>query len=166
MSPDAIKLLEHIAQRLEILANDKQWLKRLSNGLTGLGCRSSLTECLRGFSTVLEELRYHKPDSARSLQQSHERVLSFAKSIDQKVKQGQKNLSFDTLALQTSLFLFVKKLRHIAKMARDELECQEATETKQNATPAKPERESWLWKLYEKTLKVIIDAVLGKVWHP
>ncbi len=39
-------------------------------------------------------------------------------------------------------------------------------EIEQNATPAKPERESWLWKLYEKTLKVIVDAVLGKVWHP
>ncbi len=39
-------------------------------------------------------------------------------------------------------------------------------ETKQNATLAKPERESWLWKLYEKTLKVIVDAVLERVWHP
>lgn len=36
-------------------------------------------------------------------------------------------------------------------------------ETKQNATPAKAERESWLWKLYEKTLKVVFDSVLEKV---
>ncbi len=42
----------------------------------------------------------------------------------------------------------------------------EPAEIEQNATPAKPERERWLWKLYEKTLKVIVDAVLGKVWHP
>jgi len=34
-------------------------------------------------------------------------------------------------------------------------------ETRQNTTLAKPERESWLWKLYEKTLKVIVEAVLG-----
>lgn len=33
-------------------------------------------------------------------------------------------------------------------------------ETKQNTTPAKPERESRWWRLYEITLKVIIDAVL------
>lgn len=33
-----------------------------------------------------------------------------------------------------------------------------------NATPVKSERESWLWKLYEKTLKVIVDAVLERVW--
>jgi hypothetical protein len=42
----------------------------------------------------------------------------------------------------------------------------EKDKTEKNATPAKPESESWLWKLYEKTLKVIVDAVLGKVWHP
>ena len=36
--------------------------------------------------------------------------------------------------------------------------------TEQNATPAKPERENWLWKLYEKTLKVIVDTVLDRVW--
>ena len=34
------------------------------------------------------------------------------------------------------------------------------TETKQNATPAKPERESWWWRFYEITIKVVIDAVL------
>lgn len=39
-------------------------------------------------------------------------------------------------------------------------------EIEQNSTPVKSEGESWLWKLYEKTLKVIVDAVLGKVWHP
>jgi len=37
-------------------------------------------------------------------------------------------------------------------------------ETKQNTTLAKPERESWLWKLYERTLKVIVDVVLERVW--
>ncbi len=38
-------------------------------------------------------------------------------------------------------------------------------ETEQDIAPAKRERESWLWRLYEKTLKVIIDAVLEKVWQ-
>ncbi|MCH8119490.1 MAG: hypothetical protein IIC00_07165 [Planctomycetes bacterium] len=30
------------------------------------------------------------------------------------------------------------------------------------ATPGRPEKESWLWKLYEKTLKAFFDSVLGK----
>ncbi len=37
-------------------------------------------------------------------------------------------------------------------------------EKERDTTPAKRERESWLWRLYEKTLKVIVEAVLGKVW--
>ncbi len=37
------------------------------------------------------------------------------------------------------------------------------TDTEPNTTPAKPERESWYWKLYEKTLKVIVDAVMERL---
>ena len=37
-------------------------------------------------------------------------------------------------------------------------------ETGRGATTGKRQRESWLWRLYEKTLKVIIDAVLERVW--
>lgn len=36
-------------------------------------------------------------------------------------------------------------------------------ETEQDATFPKRKKEGWLWMLYEKTLKVIIDAVLDKV---
>jgi len=36
--------------------------------------------------------------------------------------------------------------------------------TNQNTVPAKPERESWWWKLYERTLKVVVDAILEKLW--
>ena len=35
-------------------------------------------------------------------------------------------------------------------------------ETKQKGTLGKPEKESWLWKLYEKTLKAVFDSLLGK----
>jgi len=56
--------------------------------------------------------------------------------------------------------------QQIAQIYREELSSETPAETERNATPVKSERESWLWKLYEKTLKVIVDAVLGKVWHP
>ena len=36
--------------------------------------------------------------------------------------------------------------------------------TEQKGTFAKPEKESWLWKVYEKTLKVIVDSVLDRIW--
>ena len=39
-----------------------------------------------------------------------------------------------------------------------------AAEKGQNAAPSKPEREGWWWKLYERTLKVVVDAVLERLW--
>jgi hypothetical protein len=39
---------------------------------------------------------------------------------------------------------------------------QKLPEAEQKATLAKPEKESWLWKLYEKTLKAFFDSLLGK----
>lgn len=39
---------------------------------------------------------------------------------------------------------------------------QKPAATEQNAAPAKPERESWWWKLYEKTVKAFFDSLLGK----
>lgn len=37
-------------------------------------------------------------------------------------------------------------------------------EKERNAISAKPERESWWLKLYERTLKVVVDAVLERMW--
>lgn len=63
-----------------------------------------------------------------------------------------------------------------SKKVVEELECVKAkleynqkqfpatTHTEPNTTPAKPERESWYWKPYEKTLKVIVDVVLERLW--
>lgn len=48
--------------------------------------------------------------------------------------------------------------------AEKELESEKPAETEQDIAPAKRERESWLLRLYEKTLKVIVDAVLERVW--
>jgi hypothetical protein len=33
-----------------------------------------------------------------------------------------------------------------------------------DTTSARCEKERWFWKLYEKTLKVIVDAVLDRMW--
>ncbi len=41
----------------------------------------------------------------------------------------------------------------------------ETVETNQNSTPAEcPRIRTWFWTLYERTLKVIVDAVLERVW--
>jgi hypothetical protein len=47
---------------------------------------------------------------------------------------------------------------------KDDL-AEKPAEAEQKTTPAKLERESLWLVLYEKTLKVIVDAVLGILWH-
>ncbi|MBA7472557.1 hypothetical protein ES707_07888 [subsurface metagenome] len=50
--------------------------------------------------------------------------------------------------------------------AEKEFESEKPAETGRNAAPAKYQGiRAWLWKLYEKTLKVIVDAVMEKMWH-
>lgn len=43
---------------------------------------------------------------------------------------------------------------------RNDLASLKPTKTDQNTTPAKPEKEKWYWRLYEKTLKAFFDSFL------
>lgn len=52
-----------------------------------------------------------------------------------------------------------------AEFVRSALKSIRYEEKEQNATPAKYWGiGAWLWKLYERTLKVVVDAVLEKLW--
>jgi len=69
-------------------------------------------------------------------------------------------------SLKGTLYDLADTFRQIAQIAREELVAEEPAETEQKTTPAKFRRlRAWLWKLYEKTLKVIIDAVLERMWR-
>ncbi len=58
-----------------------------------------------------------------------------------------------------------RALEHVkVDLAEKHSRHEKPAETEEKATLAKSERESWLWKLYEKTLKVIFDAVLERMW--
>ena len=66
-------------------------------------------------------------------------------------------------SLKGALYDLSDTLQQIAQNAREELRSEKPAEIGRNTTPAKLERESWYWKLYEKTLKVIVDAVMERL---
>jgi len=116
-----IELIERMAERLEAWANDKKRHRMLCYGLAGLGCRSSLSEPLRGFGTILLKLKCWRPEAAQAVEKAHIRLLSSAKEIDQEIKNGRRGFVFSASAVQVSASLLAKKLRTIAEMAGEDL---------------------------------------------
>lgn len=116
-----IESIEQMAEKLERWANNRKRHKMLCNALPGLGCRTSLNEPLRGFGTILLKLKCWRPEAAKEVEKEHRKLLSLAKIIDKKIKDGQRDLVFPASALQVSANLLAKKLRTIAEMAREDL---------------------------------------------
>jgi len=54
----------------------------------------------------------------------------------------------------------IKKCETAPRMA--DLAGKKPAETGEKDAPVKPGKESWIWKLYEKTLKAFFDSLLGK----
>ena len=127
-----IESMEQIAEKLEKWANNKKRHRMLCSGLAGLGCRSNLSEPLRGFGTILLKLKCWRPEAAKEVEKEHRRLLSLAKIIDKKIKDGQRDLVFPASALQVSANLLAKKLRIIAKTAREEALPGEPGKTKEH----------------------------------
>jgi len=121
LSAETIDSIEQIAEKLETWANDNKRHRMLCYGLAGLGCRASLSEPLRGFGTILLKLKCWRPEAAEKVEKEHRRLLSSAKGIDQKIKDGRRGLVFPASAVQISANLLAKKLRTIVEMARGDL---------------------------------------------
>jgi hypothetical protein len=160
--PDEIEKMEQIAENLD------DWAKKESHNIaiSNLDYYISAAKTMEGFNVVLEWLRYkNKPHEAEKLHDEAAELLGFAEIVGQKDSNLKIDESFCFRDLaQAQAIVLSKHLRHIAEMARKELPTEKAAETEQNATPVKPERESWWLKLYEKTLKVIVDAVMERWW--
>jgi len=85
----------------------------------------------------------------------------WGKDFTQPKLSAGKNISFlDECFRWTSLVR--AKAQASQKTNRIPASGQQPAETEQKAAPNKPQRESWLWKLYEKTLKAFFDSLLGK----
>jgi len=135
LTSKTIESMEQIAEKLERWANNRKRHRMLCNALPGLGCRTSLNEPLRGFGTILLKIQCWRPDAARSLEKEHKNLLSIAKEIDQKIKNGERDLFFSASASQLSANLLAKKLRTIAEMAREDTLSEKPRETKESTIP-------------------------------
>jgi hypothetical protein len=134
-----IELIERMAERLEAWANDKKRHRMLCYGLAGLGCRSSLSEPLRGFGTILLKLKCWRPEAAQEVEKGHIRLLSSAKEIDQEIKNGRRGFVFSASAVQVSASLLAKKLRVVAEMAGEDLSVEkQKDERRSKKKPRKP----------------------------
>lgn len=129
LPPKSIESIEKIAEKLDSWANDKKRHKMLCNGLPGLGCRTSLSEPLRGFRTVLLKLKCWNPEVAKEVETAHRRLLSSAKEIDQKIKSRKRGVVFDAFTTQLSAYLLIKKLQTVAEMAGEVLPSEKLQET-------------------------------------
>lgn len=68
-------------------------------------------------------------------------------------------------SLKGALYELSDNLHQIAEYANEELITHKPAEKEQNTPSAKfLGIKAFIWKLYEKTLKVIVDAVLEKLW--
>jgi hypothetical protein len=110
-----LESMEPIAEKLESWANDKKRHKMLCYGASGRGCRSSLSEPLRGFGTILLKLKCWRPEAAKEVEKEHRRLLSSAKEIDQKIKNGERDLFFSASASQLTANL----LNNLSSPGRD-----------------------------------------------
>jgi len=110
-------------------------------------------------------LQSRMPEQLESIRKDFDGLYEKTKEVDRQRSESP-SASANILKCQAQVAAknLSQRLRLIVKMARENLTIEEPAETKQDIAPAKREREGWLWRLYEKTLKVIVDAVLERVW--
>jgi hypothetical protein len=117
---------------------------------------------------VLTWLRSCMPEQLAPIEKDLVDLYEKAKAVDHERSEsgGEADIAkWQAHAAAKKLAEKLRLLEGIVESRREQIGISEKpAETEQNATPAKPERESWWLKLYEKTLKVIVDAVLERVW--
>jgi len=164
MNPKVIKKMETISQ--EIIIN---LLKFSENEQAfSLDFYISATEPLLHLEDLLDLLRLYLPrrhDLVQMLEKEREQFFHWAHIANETYgsdPESQKTISHAKGKTKGLAQRLVKKIQHVMKIAKEELIGETQAETEQKANIAKPERESWLWKLYEKTLKAFFDSLLGK----
>jgi hypothetical protein len=173
------KLLDQIADRMDRCFSEVGALDtdKLSDVLDSEQLKTALT-WLR---------HYNYPHDAVELKQRIEKIIGWFAQVnkmcydalfiknrvskgislpDSRKKDLLDNASFLKDLVDKDLFNDIPEmageLRRVAKLLKED---QKPAETKQKAAPAKRRRiGTWLWTLYEKTLKVIVDAVLERMW--
>lgn len=165
-NPDETKPIKELADKLE------EWAKRIEPKLPAhighISFYGSLLKALGNLpDLMLTFLRSHMPEQLDSIQKDLDDLYEKAKAVDHERSEsgGEANiLKCQAQAAATRLAKKLSLMEGIVESHREQIEIREKpAETEPDTTPAKLERESWYWKLYEKTLKVIVDAVMERL---
>jgi len=172
MTPDVVKSLNALADSLKNWRNNKQkWEGIFDNSWMPLGRRLHVSKQVAGFDKALEWLLFHKPETGKSLKDDYDAILSLARTIDDNVdkclfssieQQTFRNdrdahwISDYLTSFEVNLTLFERKIRNIAKMAKNEL----ATETGQKATASVGRS---IWTCIKKTPRWICGLIVAVV---
>ncbi len=166
---DETKPIKELVDKLDEWANRRE--PKLPEHIGHISFYGSLLNALGNLpDLVLTLLLSRMPEQLDSIKKDLNDLYEKAKAVSHERSEsgGEANiLKCQAQAAAASLGEKLRLVESIIESRREQIEnSKKPAETERNATSAKPERESWIWKLYEKTLKVIVDAVLGKVWHP
>ena len=161
-TPSEIKLLEQVADKLEEWANRVE--PKLPAHIGHISFYGSLKKALDNLSDLaFTWLRSRMPRHLDSIQKDFNDLYEKAKAVDHERSESGGEANILKYQAQAAAKKLAQKLRLIVKMTKENLAAEKPAETEPNTTPAKLQRESWLWKLYEKTLKVIVDAVMERL---
>ena len=159
LTEDEIETIEQAAGAL------KKWRDYVAEThSSGLSCYISLRSTLETRVDRAVDILLAKGTAlGENIKKECDKLLKDSQLIDDPYEQNASDARVKGAELLGSARRLISRIQQIAQIAREGLSAEKPAETAQNATPAKPERESWWWRLYEKTLKVVIDAVLERL---
>lgn len=167
LSPDVIRLMEQLAEGIVC-----KLVKFIENeDAFSPDFYISATEPLSQLEDLLDYCRLYlpdRPDVVETLGYEREQLLHWAHIANEKNGNDlETRLAIAEAKGHTKGFAerLAKKIQHIVEMAREALISEKPAETEQDTTPGGSGKIGiWLWKLYQKTLKVVVDALLERVW--
>lgn len=154
LTSDEIKSIEQEVARLE------GWADKLSFNYSPTVVKLSPSF---GTDKIVLCLLKEMPAVGQKIQKDYrvlDQLFQEADSRSRKpISNGDEAAEFDNLVntVTGAAYQLADNLLEIVHIAREDLSIEDSGRTKR-------EREGWLWKLYEKTLKVLVDAVLERVW--
>ena len=133
----------------------------------------SMLQALENLPNLVEEwLSDFRPNQLDPIRKDFDELYEKAKDVDRIRGEEDGSGEVSVMIAKAAARKLAERLRLIADTAESYQEqtlivrhIENPAETEQNSAPTKGSRNgNFFWKLYEKTLKVIVDAVLEKVW--
>lgn len=150
---------DEVKQAVEAL---KKWQEDVAKTHSdGPGCYILLRIALETqVDRLVDILLAEKPALGQNIKKECDELLKEAELVDDLYAADAR---FKEAELLGSVRRLISRLQQIVHSSKEELSPEKPAETGGNAT-LKSKIKDFLWTLYEKTLKVIVDAVMERMW--